>query len=409
MRVVGPPAEVEREVRRAGSERPGPTQLPAEVRAALSTPGRGLDAATRAEVEPVLAHDLGRVRVHDDARAAEAAAAVGARGFTVGRDVVVPPHAPRSLVAHELAHVVSQSHAGPSLQRDQLAPPDARKALLAQATTTFAAPTKDVTAAELGTTLDRWYRAITDLERTIATAHAGDATLQQDVRALYVAAVRALVPLATTSTGISADEIYARNSGRIPMWAWPTPHQQVAGISTPISEGLSPAADGAVAFPVGRIRVRILPDAKDPTLGKRAQTKPRISFRTAKWRSADGVTVSTIGDPPAPVLTVQTFYGPDSSASVTSGYGRGTTVEDLAGAKVDPRSKSLGFHEGSHGLDFVRYLRANPPPAYPLTVGMPVKKVGPAIEAWRARWTAYEQALEAASEASTDMVGTPKP
>jgi hypothetical protein len=403
------PAESERELGRAAAEPAGTSRVPAEARAALSSPGRGLDAATRAEAEPALRHDLSRVRVHDDPPAVRAAAAVGARGFTVGTDVVVPPHTPRSLLVHELAHVVAQGRAGPSLQRDQLAPPDARKALLATATTTFAAPTKDVTATELAATLDRWYRAITDLERTIATAHAGDATLQRDVRALYVAGLRALVPLATTSTGLSADEIYVRNSGRIPMWAWPAPHQQVAGISTPVAEGMSPTAKGAVAFPVGGVRVRILPDAKDPKLGKRAETKPRISFRTAKWRSADGVTVSTIGDPPAPVLTIQTFYGPDSSASVTSGYGRGTTTEDLAGAKVDPRSKSLGFHEGSHGLDFIRYLRANPPPAYPLTIGMSITKVGPAIEAWRAKWTAYAQALEAASEASTDMVGTPKP
>jgi hypothetical protein len=380
-----------------------------EVRAALASPARDLDSATRAEVEPVLAHDLGRVRVHDDVRAAGAVAAVGARGLAVGKDVVLPPHAPRSLVVHELAHVVAQTHAGPSLQRDQLAPPDARKALLATAATTFAAPAKDVTATELAATLDRWYRAITDLERTIATTHAGDAALQRDVRALYVAGLRALVPLATTTTGVAADEIYVRNSGRIPMWAWPTPHQQVAGTSTPVAEGLAPGPDGAVTFPVGGVRVRILPDAKDPKLGKRAQTKPQISYRTAAWKSANGVTVSSIGDPPAPVLTIQTFYGPDSSASVTSGYGRGTTTEDIAGAKVDPRSRSLGFHEGSHGLDFVRHLRSHPPPAYPLTVGMPVKKVGPAIEAWKAKWTAYVRALEAASEASTDMVGTPKP
>jgi hypothetical protein len=406
---VGLATEVEREVARAAAEPAGPTRLPVEVRAALASPARDLDGATRAEVEPVLAHDLGRVRVHDDVTAAAALAAVGARGLAVGKDIVLPPDAPRSLVAHELAHVVTHSHAGPGLQRDQLAPPVARKALLATATTTFAAPTKDVTANELAATLNRWYRAITDLERTIATTHAGDATLQRDVRALYVAGLRALVPLATTSMGLTADEIYARNSGRIPMWAWPTPHQQVAGTSTPVAEGLIPGTGGAVAFPVGGVRVRILPDATDPKLGKKAQTKPRIRYRTAAWKSTDRVTVTSIGDPPAPVLTIQTFYGPESSASVTSGYGRGTTTEDLAGAKVDPRSRTLGFHEGSHGLDFVRYLRANPPPAYPLRVGMPVKEVGPAIEAWKAKWTAYVQALEAASEASTDMVGTPKP
>ena len=402
-------AEVQRQVARAATEPAGPTRLPAPVRAALSTPGHGLDAATRAEVEPVLAHDLSMVRVHDDAQAAEAAAAVGARGFSVGTDVVVPPHAPRALVAHELAHVVGRRHAGASLQRDDLAPPDARKALLAAATKTFAAPTKDVTAAELATTLDRWYRAITDTEQTIAVAHGGDGTLRAEVRTLYVAAVRALIPLATTSTSLSADELYVRNSGRIPMWAWPTPHQQAAGISTPVAEGLSPGQDGGVTFPVSGLRVRILPDATSPKLGKRAETTAQFKYSGGRWTSADGITVSKVTDAPAPVVTIQTFYGPEASAPVRSGYGRGTTTEDLAGAKVDPRSSSLGFHEGSHGLDYVRYLRGNRPPVYPVTVGMPIAKIDAAVTAWRAEWTEYERAAKAASEAATDMVGTPKP
>jgi hypothetical protein len=59
--------------------------------------------------------DFSNVRVHDDARAAQSANAVSAEAFTVGKDVVfaegryAPTHtAGRTLLAHELAHVVQQ-------------------------------------------------------------------------------------------------------------------------------------------------------------------------------------------------------------------------------------------------------------------------------------------------------------
>src|SRR6266704_6746434 len=81
----------------------------------LSSPGRPLDAGTRAFMEPRFGHDFSNVRVHTDARAAESARAVNALAYTVGRDVVFGEgqYAPHSspggrLIAHELAHVIQQ-------------------------------------------------------------------------------------------------------------------------------------------------------------------------------------------------------------------------------------------------------------------------------------------------------------
>jgi hypothetical protein len=78
------------------------------------SPGRPLDPATRAFMEPRFGHDFSRVRVHADALAAESAAAMEAAAYTVGHDVVfgAGQYAPetsrgRSLLAHELAHVVN--------------------------------------------------------------------------------------------------------------------------------------------------------------------------------------------------------------------------------------------------------------------------------------------------------------
>ncbi len=90
---------------------------PPSVKKVLRMPGAPLDAATRAAMEPHFKHDFGKVRVHADGAAAESARSVRAAAYTVGRDVVfgAGQYAPesargRQLIAHELTHVVQQSH-----------------------------------------------------------------------------------------------------------------------------------------------------------------------------------------------------------------------------------------------------------------------------------------------------------
>jgi hypothetical protein len=91
------------------------SQWPA-VAAALGSEGSPLDARTRNVMEPRFGPGLRDVRVHADGRAASAAHALSARAFTVGKHVVFgaggyQPGKPggRSLLMHELAHVVQQS------------------------------------------------------------------------------------------------------------------------------------------------------------------------------------------------------------------------------------------------------------------------------------------------------------
>lgn len=100
-------------------ERAGLPAVPAAPALSGVGPGRPLDPAARAMLEPRFGRDLGAVRVHEGPEAAEAAQAAEARAFTVGRDVVFSPgqYAPgtpdgRRLLAHELAHVVQQSAPG---------------------------------------------------------------------------------------------------------------------------------------------------------------------------------------------------------------------------------------------------------------------------------------------------------
>jgi uncharacterized protein DUF4157/lysine-specific metallo-endopeptidase family protein len=94
------------------------TAAPSIVGDVLRSPGRPLDTATRSFFEPRFGYDFGRVRIHSDSQAAASAQSIRASAYTVGRDVVFgasqfSPHTPsgRSLLAHELAHVVQQDHA----------------------------------------------------------------------------------------------------------------------------------------------------------------------------------------------------------------------------------------------------------------------------------------------------------
>jgi hypothetical protein len=121
-------------------------EAPAIVHDVLRSPGQPLDASTRAFMEPRFAHDFSKVRIHNDAKAAESARAMGARAYTVGSNVVfgsgeygTGTAARQRLLGHELAHVVQQgaSSAGAPLLQRQPNPhadtkEDAKKAHVAQ-------------------------------------------------------------------------------------------------------------------------------------------------------------------------------------------------------------------------------------------------------------------------------------
>nr|WP_283949675.1 DUF4157 domain-containing protein [Limobrevibacterium gyesilva] len=94
---------------------PAPTGVQATVEHARAGGGAPLSPETRANMESRLGRDFGGVRVHTGAPAATAARAVGAKAFTVGRDVFFGAgrYRPdtgggRQLLAHELVHTIQQ-------------------------------------------------------------------------------------------------------------------------------------------------------------------------------------------------------------------------------------------------------------------------------------------------------------
>ena len=136
-----PAAIAERQARRAGEAAAGGAPLavgpvtaarapqasgaPSGLSGVVQGGGTPLEPWVRVPLERRLGHNFSHVRVHADAAAARVAAALHARAFTVGHDVVMGAgrYAPgtgegRCLLAHELTHVVQQAHGPVRLQRD---------------------------------------------------------------------------------------------------------------------------------------------------------------------------------------------------------------------------------------------------------------------------------------------------
>ncbi len=98
-----------------------PTSIPHSVHEAIHSPGQTLDHDTRGFMEKRLGYDFSRVRIHTDARATQSASSVHAAAYTVGEHIVFgagqysPGTQPgKSLLAHELTHVVQQDRADTS-------------------------------------------------------------------------------------------------------------------------------------------------------------------------------------------------------------------------------------------------------------------------------------------------------
>ena len=94
----------------------GEMAAPASVHDVVHSSGEPLGADTREFMEPRFGQDFNQVRVHADGDAANAARAVQARAYTIGRDIVFGDghYQPSTrdgklLLAHELTHVMQQT------------------------------------------------------------------------------------------------------------------------------------------------------------------------------------------------------------------------------------------------------------------------------------------------------------
>lgn len=288
---------------------------------------------------------------------------------------------------------------------------DAVKAAIAtftNAATTIGSAQGKVDAASFETDINGWYAKVTDTQKLIKDQLSGDTLLDRDLQAAYISAIRALMPKAATALGTTEDALYGVNSARIPMWAWQSAHRQETGISTPLDQGQAvDPLSGEVGFSTSSgASVKILTDMVDPSITTpvtRLLIPVDIPFTTLISGKTETIDTFTA---PANLATIQTAYPPGMPGSTTSGYGRGTTAEDIAGGKVNPASTTLRWHEGNHGLDYVAYLKANPLPTFNGTSGMTRRKFTDEIATYKAAVKAYAASAEKASNKLTHCVGT---
>lgn len=103
------------DAQRSGHNFPSTSQ---RVQQGLGAAARPLDATDRERFEERFAWSFADVRVHDGPEAEKAATGLGARAFTVGRDIVMGEadgaERREELLAHELAHVVQTGGAAPA-------------------------------------------------------------------------------------------------------------------------------------------------------------------------------------------------------------------------------------------------------------------------------------------------------
>jgi hypothetical protein len=122
-RSLHPPGDtIEQEAARLANQ----VDVPASLVGSLShLSGEPMSEAIRSFWESRLGLELGDVRLHHDAAAAQAAAALSARAFTIGRDVVFGDRefdpatsAGARLLGHELVHVGQQARGTRGIQRE---------------------------------------------------------------------------------------------------------------------------------------------------------------------------------------------------------------------------------------------------------------------------------------------------
>lgn len=172
-------------------------------------------------------------------------------------------------------------------------------------------------------------------------------------------------------------------------------------ITTPVPAEAEITPEGDATLELAGVDVIIAPDAhtNDDGMRDRAETDFSITGDIPR-HDFTGNKVTAIGKVPRPVMRIQTTYGPGATSGSPSGCGRGTTPEDIRAGRT-----TLGHHEGSHGLDFLEYLRDHPVPAFGGRTGMTRRQFALAVSRYQKGLLQYKRDLDKFSQKRTDLVG----
>jgi hypothetical protein len=333
------------------------TAIPPIVQEVLRSPGRLLGSMTHTLKPPLFGHDFSNVRIHTDDRAAESARLVKAQAYTVGRDIVFGTgHNPETkggegLLAHELAHVEQQSRSGVKiLQRMPL-------------NTNYRFDTYSITGADLS-----------DPEIVARFKALNHAQLIEYRNRVEDPSVKGYINnLLATSPGTSLEILYGISLGKAPL------KMKISGI-------------------------QVIIEADKYSTDKELTNKARTPFKliwSAPFKASGGkITSFNL----IRKLTIQTIYGPGAPRTGPSKFGRGTTEEDIKAGKT-----TLGYHEGSHADELIRFLKENPPPTFQGRVGISTSEFHKRSEKFGKEMADYEKKMKAQNVADVDCTGEKDP
>jgi hypothetical protein len=172
-------------------------------------------------------------------------------------------------------------------------------------------------------------------------------------------------------------------------------------ITTPLDPDTKINPAGAAELDVGGVAVTIKPDTKSKDMKMKGEAKTRIKLKwdPPSYESRSGM-ITKVDPVTPPMAKIQTTYGPGATSETKSSYGKGTTKEDIEAGET-----TLGHHEGSHGADYLLYLKENPVPQFQGKVGMTQKEYDAAIKEYDGAMKQYQSDLEEYSRQHTDCVG----
>jgi hypothetical protein len=173
-------------------------------------------------------------------------------------------------------------------------------------------------------------------------------------------------------------------------------------ISTPLKKGVK-VKKGIAQLEVKNVTFILKEDTRSKSMeeGKGNTTvTPVISYGRYSASKDDKVTKFSS---PKIKLIIQTVYGPGVTSQSPSIYGKGTEEDTQKG------KGSLGYHEGSHGTDFINYIKKNPLPSFEGRIGMRSAEFKQAAEAYTKQVDIYVQEMRNSSISSTDCVGKKAP
>jgi len=172
-------------------------------------------------------------------------------------------------------------------------------------------------------------------------------------------------------------------------------------ISTPLPPGVEPDRRSRIAkFPVKDFTVIVKPDRKakkkDRLPANKARTRgifdPKLHPKKNKNNQIESVTMTK-------KLIIQTVYGSRVTSSSLSEYGRGKIKSDT--------NKTLGYHEGWHGTDYINYIKSNDFPMMVINEPISIKEYNKRVLELRSQIEKYAHDMEEKSKKDTDLVKDP--